>query len=875
MPRPNKNRDPNLLRGSIKYIGDDLFLECLGECEGNFKNIPEIYNRKTGKRMSYTRMFDWVKGRPDLKARMVEEKRKWTEIHIKQLRAMKESQRKIAQLKKILEWRKKHEMIRYYAVRPDGTSRGPHKHQDEFHRDKSLIRIGSGGNRCLSGDTQIYDPVKKKSSRIDEIRDPFFVYAWDGKRLVKAKAKPPFKKGTDKLYRVMFSNGEALDCTLGHRVLTPSGWSEIGQLTVGSVVSTVSPFFEASVSPLQNDRLNVRHSMKIIPDFQFCYPVYSYFCDRQPLFSSGSVPDIFPLQDDVLKRSIPAVSQPVSRVCKQEYSHFYRLFGLLSSLYEAVQIGGHVFAKEIHIVCRLLKQLSDFLPTDWRSIHAFFLRLSKLSFSRLASLFYSDTPFKSPLGSDVEVINITYLRTDVYYDFTVPIYHNYWSKGLIHHNSGKSTCSCTEAVSHMLGYRPWLKPDDPDYKIDIRVPNKGLIVAESYQEQVKKVIVPKLLGQNESGIYSIIPIREVDYVKRNPQGVITYIRLKNQSECFLQSYDQDIDLFESADYDWAMFDEPPPRSIWVAVQRGLADRQGRSWIGMTPLKEPWLYDEVYNRVDVGLHYFDIEDNLDYGLTRKGIDQFSAALTSDEKESRLRGRYFHLTGLVYKKFGLVHVKKRDRIFGQYQGRVPVTWGLWMHIDTHPRTPHHAVWLSIDPAQRKYICGELKNSDTLNRVVPFCEAIKIYERTRLGRQPDIRLIDPIATIQDPNRDDAKCMKDIFSDNGINCASGSKNRDAAILLFQNELNYDLEKGHFPNIFVLDDLEGVRYELAHYIWDEHVNTKVAERSEQKQTPRKKNDHFIEGIHRILLDDPYCPSYKERQEIEPPRVGASSVTGY
>ena len=58
----------------------------------------------------------------------------------------------------------------------------------------------------------------------------------------------------------------------------------------------------------------------------------------------------------------------------------------------------------------------------------------------------------------------------------------------------------------------------------------------------------------------------------------------NGSSIDLQSYDQDVALFESADYDWAAFDEPPPRPIWVAVQRGLTDRRGPSWIAMTPLK---------------------------------------------------------------------------------------------------------------------------------------------------------------------------------------------------------------------------------------------------------------------------------------------------
>ena len=446
--------------------------------------------------------------------------------------------------------------------------------------------------------------------------------------------------------------------------------------------------------------------------------------------------------------------------------------------------------------------------------------------------------------------------------------------------SGKSKCGANEAAAFALGFRPWLSADDPAYKVDVIVPNKGLVVGESYQEQVKKVILPKLLGNQENGEPGSLPVEEIAEIKKNPQGVITYIRLHNGSTIYLQAYAQEVSHFESADYDWVWFDEPPPRPIWVAVQRGLVDRRGKTWLTMTPLKEPWLYDEVYKRSDVFVLYFDIEDNLNFGLTREGIDDFAKSLTEDEKEARLRGRFFHLVGLIYKKFHReMHVKSRTRIFATSKGQVPKHWGLWMHIDTHPRTPHHAVWMAVDPAQRKYVVGELKNSDELNRVVPFCEALKVYEKTIFNRRLDqvVRLIDPIAGILDPGREDAKCMADLFYDAGIKCTPGSKNRDAAILLMQNEINYDLSLGHFPNMFFMDDLRGVIDQIEHYIWSEDRNVKAAQYKQEPQIPMKKDDHYVEGIHRILLDQPYCSTQEDIRDNarEPVTVGQSSITGY
>lgn len=433
--------------------------------------------------------------------------------------------------------------------------------------------------------------------------------------------------------------------------------------------------------------------------------------------------------------------------------------------------------------------------------------------------------------------------------------------------SGKSTAGINEDVAHALGYRPWLKADHPDYKVTIRIPNKGLVCGESFGEQVKKVLIPKLLGDPEKNVPGAIPTHEVASVRRNPAGVIVEIVLKNGSTIHLQSYEQPVDLFESADYDWFHADEPPPRSIWIAVRRGLTDRRGRAWITMTPLKEPWIYDDLYTRSDVALFYFDIEDNCGFGLTREGIDQFARDLTDDEKEARLRGKYFHLSGLVYKTYSRLHRIKRVPI--------PASWPIWFHVDTHPRTPHHAVYIAISPHGIKYVCGEYKNKDATNRVQPFVDALRTYEKTVLKRSMEdgyVRLIEPGSQTPDPLTD-GKSIWDAFNDLGMSCKPGSKNRDSGILLMQNELRFDKELGISPTILFFDDLEGVHYEMTHYIWDDWQK-KQQDLKTAKQEPRKQNDHFIEGMHRILLEEPQY--FGNEEEDEPVRQARpSSVTGY
>ena len=51
----------------------------------------------------------------------------------------------------------------------------------------------------------------------------------------------------------------------------------------------------------------------------------------------------------------------------------------------------------------------------------------------------------------VDVDKVTYLRTDVYYDFTVDEFHNYVLAGVVHHNTGKSLMGMCAIHAHANG----------------------------------------------------------------------------------------------------------------------------------------------------------------------------------------------------------------------------------------------------------------------------------------------------------------------------------------------------------------------------------------------------------------------------------------
>ena len=106
--------------------------------------------------------------------------------------------------------------------------------QVPFFECRASERLIRGGNRCVAGETEIYDPVAKKYLRLDRIDQPFHVESINPKTGQQeiGQAEIPFLKGVDDLYRVDLSDGSHLICTLGHRVLIDRGWTSVGLIAL-------------------------------------------------------------------------------------------------------------------------------------------------------------------------------------------------------------------------------------------------------------------------------------------------------------------------------------------------------------------------------------------------------------------------------------------------------------------------------------------------------------------------------------------------------------------------------------------------------------------------------------------------------------------
>lgn len=155
---------------------------------------------------------------------------------------------------------------------------------------------------------------------------------------------------------------------------------------------------------------------------------------------------------------------------------------------------------------------------------------------------------------------------------------------------GKTYIGVGEDVAHMMGFRPWLKEDDPDYRIDVKRPNQGLVAGETIMHSIAEKLEPTFR--------LLVPDFCKPVFKAGPTGTAIRMTLtydvdgrKCGSVVHFRSYDQRPETFEGIDYDWEHFDEPPPEEILVAAERGKVVTNAPSWFTMTPLKEPYILDK--------------------------------------------------------------------------------------------------------------------------------------------------------------------------------------------------------------------------------------------------------------------------------------------
>lgn len=383
---------------------------------------------------------------------------------------------------------------------------------------------------------------------------------------------------------------------------------------------------------------------------------------------------------------------------------------------------------------------------------------------------------------------------------------------------------------------------------------KGRIVSDP--TTIKEAIIPALHEWFPEGRYTTTNEgKQYEYKWKTDTGF----------EFDLMTFEQDVKEFESANLGFVFLDEPPPEPIYKACVSRLR-RGGIMSIVCTPLTgSAWLYDEFaakapdqlekeYKSVTVA----SVEDacaihGVRGFLDHKQILKMIAQYDPDDKQARIWGKFQHLTGLVFKNWNReVHILRPFEINKKDFVVIDA-------LDTHPRNPDAYLQVAVDRNGDLYVIKEIFKNMTED------EAVTYITEAREGKRIIKSLIEPAAMIEDQhisNQTENSLYKR-YAKKGLNFVAGSKRRADGIRLIRDALNYQMVGGLVkvpPKLYVFENCVHFIYEIEHWQWEEWSG-KSAEKKDAREKPQDKNDHLLEDLGRILLEEPRFEEYIEDAE--------------
>ena len=417
---------------------------------------------------------------------------------------------------------------------------------------------------------------------------------------------------------------------------------------------------------------------------------------------------------------------------------------------------------------------------------------------------------------------------------------------------GKTTIGTILALCTVFGEYPW---SGERIQFPHNKPRKVRYVGQDWEKHIQAVVIEAL--------NKWWPAKHIYKIKKNQQGIETlWIDVESGSSLEIMSNKQESGVYEGWEGDLIVYDEPPTRDIRVACSRGLIDRTGRELFSMTLLKEAWVDREVIKAKDENGRpdptVFNVQgqiyDNVGYGITEEGVEQFAKTLTDDEKDARLRGVPSYKSGLVYPEFRReLHLKRR------FPHGIPLDWIVDILIDVHPREKQAVLFTATAPDNRKYSFHEIwDNGDGTfvgEEVVRYVQAHSL----RVGTIA----VDPLSKGDRNNRNTVfDKIENVLIAHGLCLETASKDKSSGINLIKTHL---MSPNGEPAWFLLDECVRTVYEIEGYMWDKDT-----------QKPVDKDDHMMENLYRtMLLDTKWTEPEEENEPDVWDNIKRNTHTGY
>ena len=267
----------------------------------------------------------------------------------------------------------------------------------------------------------------------------------------------------------------------------------------------------------------------------------------------------------------------------------------------------------------------------------------------------------------------------------------------------------------------------------------------------------------------------------------------------------------------------------------------------------------------GMVQADVEANcIEHGirgrLKHSDIEKMVAHYTEDEKHARILGKFHHLVGIVFKNFNKkVHVIKPFDVTKR-------DFMVIEALDPHPRNPDAVSWMAIDVKGTKFIVDELYGIFTTAELAR--RTLTKADRYRI----EMRIADPSAFVEDKHQDnpEEQTLYAKLCDLGLEYQKATKNRRRADRRLKDAFDYEMKGEDIivaPELYIFDTCKRTIWEVEHLVWDEWRGT-ASERKSPKEKPVDKDDHMIENMGRLLVQEPvFIPMPKTRVSQKDSRI--------
>lgn len=758
-----------------------------------------------------------------------------------------------------------------------------HKIQLGFHKDPKKIRLFLGGNRCLAKGTYISGPNGTRT-KIEDLKSGDVVLAVDPdtRATLPVPVEEVFNNGKQECFLFQSKGWDGFETrsiwsTPNHHILTERGLEEIGDLEAGAIahkplnlhyggnnppVACVLGYLISGLS-FEGDRPTVNLTKKEM--YQVKKLIWDNHIDGYVRELKNGKIGIF---GSILKYLSTHAKDP--RKLYQHINFNYNLDGL-SAFLGGVLTRKYVKNKhfpmfycqdsvEVRRISAFLKALGIYssisAPTNQRQDFMLIIgnphdvnrlcdlvsmpliekRLRKWAESKLDMRAMDAPKFLKQesywrIDKRIRETKSKFIDT---YDLKLSGGHNlYVADGFVVGNSGKTEAGAVEAYWFMSGTHP--------YRDNIPVPNVGRVLAESL-DHFEADIVPKF-RRWAPNFSKWKPIK-------GHQGKTAGYILPNGSKFYVFTHQQDFSKLEGTSFYWLWANEPPPQSHVNASMRGLVDQNGQAWFTLTPLSEPYLYNDYAlpaktgEKTNIGLHECSIWENP--WLDPEAISQFLESLDPEERIARESGEFKFLTGRVYKTFDpMKHVIPN--------GNWPSTWPISIGIDPHLRKNHVAMFLGHSRKGWYVAVDELASAGDLEE---FGDAI-VKRVVDSGYYVQSICADSFLSQPDMLRRDIEpriVLDRIFEEAGlpmITIAKKKNTRDAFIsemkrlLADQNWPQYN-QKG--PGFYVMARCQNLVKEFLNYVYKESRRPEIQGVSEE---PAKVWDDFLDALKYAFIADP------------------------